>query len=114
MSASHETEAQVQFITLHADYLPSIIGLPLTQLNKLPNGIRELSSVERKHLTDAIPLLTPKHEGSDPYEALRPSKAIKPAQVLWRLLESLMEKHDGTLWTGIPDKKAVLAVLEVR
>jgi hypothetical protein len=86
----------------------------LTQLNKLPNGIRELSLAQRKCLTDAIPLLTPKEEGSDPYEARRPSKAVKPAQVIWRLLESLMEKHDGVMWTGPVDKEAVVSILEVR
>jgi hypothetical protein len=65
-------------------------------------------------LNDSIPLLTPKEETSDPYEARRPSKAIKPAQVIWRLLESLMEKHDGILWTDISEKGRILAVLEVR
>jgi len=59
-----------------------------------------------------VPLLTPKDEDSDPYEA-KSAKAVKPAQVIWRLLESLMEKHDGELWTGDPDLDGILDVVEV-
>ena len=67
---------------------------------------------QRKRLTDAVPLLTPKHEGEDPYEG-KTAQAVKPAQVIWRLLESLMEKHDGTLWSGNTHLEAILDVIEV-
>jgi hypothetical protein len=56
--------------------------------------------------------LTPKDEDSDPHEA-KTAKAVKPAQVIWRLLESLMEKHDGELWTGDSDLERILDIIEV-
>jgi len=68
--------------------------------------------LQRKRLTDAVPLLTPKDEGEDPYES-KSAKAVKPAQVIWRLLESLMEKHEGTLWSGYTGLEAILDVIEV-
>jgi len=67
---------------------------------------------QRKLLTDAVPLLTPKDDGEDPYES-KSAKAVKPAQVIWRLLESLMEKHGGTLWSFNTDLQAILDVIEV-
>jgi hypothetical protein len=67
---------------------------------------------QRKRLTDAVPLLTPKDEDEDPYEG-KTVKAVKPAQVIWRLLESLMEKHDGVLWSGHSNLETILDVIEV-
>lgn len=32
---------------------------------------------------------------------------------MWRLLESLMEKHDGTLWAGEQHLEDILDVIEV-
>jgi hypothetical protein len=60
-----------------------------------------------------VPLLTPKDEDADPLESDKPPKAVKPAQAIWRLLESLMEKHEGTLWTGNTDLARILDVVEV-
>jgi hypothetical protein len=82
-------------------------------LVKLPNGIRDVPLAQRKRLTDAVPLLTPKDEEADPYEATKTAKAVKPAQVIWRLLESLMEKHEGTLWSGESDLASILEIIEV-
>lgn len=104
----------VQFISLRSTYLPSLVGLPLKELIKLPDGIRQLSAAERRHLSDTTPLLTPKEEEADPYEDKKDDKTAKPARVLWRLLESLMEKHDGELWKESSDTAAVLAIIEVR
>lgn len=102
-----------QFISIHSTYLPSLIGLPLTQLIKLPEGIRDLTPFERRGLSDTTPLLTPKEEESDPYGDKKDDKSAKPARVLWRLLESLMEKHDGELWKDVPNHEDVLSSIEV-
>lgn len=102
-----------QFISLHFTFLPSLIGLPLTQLIKLPEGLRHLSAADRRRLSDTTPLLTPKEEEHDPYEDGKNDKTAKPARVLWRLLESLMEEHDGEVWKGETDLDTVLSTIEV-
>lgn len=99
---------------MHSTYQASLVGLPLTRLVDLPEGIRQLSAVRRRALSDATPLLTPKEEEADPYEDKKDDKTAKPARVLWRLLESLMEAHDGDLWKGRESIQDVLAVIEVR
>jgi hypothetical protein len=104
---------KAKFISINSTYLPSLAGLPLTQLVKLPEGIRQLSFAERRRLSDATPLLTPKEEEADPYVGRNDEKTAKPARVLWRLLESLMEHHDGELWKGRPRLEQLLAVIEV-
>lgn len=103
----------IQFISLHSTYQASLVGLPLTRLVNLPEGIRQLSAVCRRALSDATPLLTPKEEEADPDEDKKDDKTAKPARVLWRLLESLMETHDGDLWKGRESVQDVLAVIEV-
>lgn len=102
-----------QFISIHSTYLPSLVGLPLTQLVKLPEGIRKLSQTERRRLSDTTPLLTPKEEEADPYVGQKDDKTAKPARVLWKLLESLMEKHEGELWKGLPELGELPGIIEV-
>ncbi|WWC67008.1 uncharacterized protein I206_100915 [Kwoniella pini CBS 10737] len=91
------------FITVQANYLPSIVSLPLHVLSALPSPIRQIPLSERKIL--ARPLAPSATNGEAP---------SKPVRDFWRLLEYLMAKGKGIegLWAGDADFRDVIESLD--
>lgn len=100
------------FISLQAQFLPTIVGLPLELLPDLPAAIREVPLSTRKDL------LNPKQDESDKKdddEAKSKAKGTKTAREVWRLLERLMAEGTGVdkLWTEQADPTQVLDIIDV-
>ncbi|WWC85634.1 uncharacterized protein L201_000500 [Kwoniella dendrophila CBS 6074] len=91
------------FITIQANYLPSIVSLPLHVLSILPSPIRQVHLTDRKVL--ARPLAPSATNGEAP---------AKPVRDLWRLLEYLMANGKGIegLWVNKGDVRTVIQCLD--
>ncbi|KAL1409612.1 hypothetical protein Q8F55_003607 [Vanrija albida] len=99
------------FISLQAQFLPTIVGLPLELLPDLPAAIREVPLATRKEL------LNPKQDDTDKKdddESKAKAKGTKTAREVWRLLERLMAEGAGVdkLWTGEADATQVLDIID--
>ncbi|TXT06026.1 hypothetical protein VHUM_03499 [Vanrija humicola] len=100
------------FISLQAQFLPTIIGLPLELLSELPAVIREVPLATRKELLNREQDAT---DNKDDDEVTSKAKGTKTAREVWRLLERLMAEGTGVdkLWTGDADPQQVLAIVDV-
>ncbi|ORX34560.1 Endonuclease/exonuclease/phosphatase [Kockovaella imperatae] len=89
------------FITLQANFCPTILSLPLSILHLLSEPIQKLDVAQRKLLANP-PV--------DAYQE-RP-RGVKPVKEIWRLLEHLMANGSGRLWSGSSDEPGFLITLD--